>query len=275
MPYVSINKPRRVDPASLIFEPYRRNVTSQCGEDGVIERIFQIIGAQNAWCVEFGAWDGKLHSNTWTLIQQRNWTGVLIEGDKNRFGELQRTHQAKRSSTHLFNGFVGIEPGSTLDDFLVKASAPTDIDFVCIDIDGNDWHVWKSLTRFRPRVVEIEFNPSVPNHISFVQDYGREIKQGCSLAALIELGKSKGYELIAATDWNAFFVIKELMGKFGIQDNSIDALYEPKMIIEIFQGYDGTIFPVGSVALYWLGVPLSFEDFQVLPRAMRRYRDSP
>jgi hypothetical protein len=272
MPYLKINKPSRLNPASLIFEPHRRNITSQCGEDGVIERVFQIIGTANKWCVEFGAWDGKLFSNTWNLIQNQGWTGVLIEGDKDRFVQLKKTHESFSNSTHLINGYVGLEGGSTLDEMLAKANAPLDLDFVCIDVDGNDWHLWKSLSRFRPRLIEVEFNPSISNHIAFVQDYGREINQGCSLAALVDLGKSKGYELIAVTDWNGFFVPADIFPKFGIADNSIDALYEPKMIIEIFQGYDGTIFPVGALGLYWRGVPLTLEDFQVLPAGMRKFR---
>ena len=34
---------------------HRKKITSQCGEDGIIEKIFEMIGVQNKWCVEFGA----------------------------------------------------------------------------------------------------------------------------------------------------------------------------------------------------------------------------
>ena len=36
---------------------------TQRGEDGIIEKIFEIVGATNRYCVEFGAWDGKLYSS--------------------------------------------------------------------------------------------------------------------------------------------------------------------------------------------------------------------
>lgn len=40
-----------------------------------------------------------------------------------------------------------------------------------IDIDGADYWLWRSLkdTAFRPRVVIVEFNPTIPNNIEFVQ----------------------------------------------------------------------------------------------------------
>jgi len=56
----------------------QKNVTSQCGEDGIIEEIFTIIKDGDKWCVEFGAWDGKQTSNTWNLIQNKGWAGIAI-----------------------------------------------------------------------------------------------------------------------------------------------------------------------------------------------------
>lgn len=271
MPHLELHRKSRIVPASLVLKPYRRDVTSQCGEDGMIERIFQVIGASSKWCVEFGAWDGRHFSNTWNLVHNCGWSGLLIEGDPQRFAALQETCQDISERTRLFNGYVGLEAGTMLDEFLDRANAPRDFDFLSIDIDGNDWHVWRSLARYRPRVVVIEFNPSVENDISFVQDYDRTTNQGCSLLALVELGREKGYELVATTEWNAFFVTRELFPLLSIADNSIDALHEPELVIRIFQGYDGRIFATGELALYWHGLALTQEDFQVLPENLRRY----
>jgi hypothetical protein len=271
MPRIEWRPKKHRNPDSLVLKPYRRNVTSQNGEDGIIERIFQLIGAANKWCVEFGAWDGKKYSNTWNLIENYGWTGVLIEGNPERFSSLQDTYMAKQATTHLMNKFISLESGNTLDELLASVYAPRDIDLASIDIDGNDWHIWDSLTKFRPRVVVIEFNPSVENDIYFVQDYDPAINQGCSLLALIDLGKSKNYELIASTGFNAFFVVKELFDRFGIRDNSIDALHQVNLLMKIFQGFDGTIFVAGNTNLYWRGTPLTSENFQVLPPEERKF----
>ena len=55
---VEFRQKSRIKPESTYLDVVRRNVTSQAGEDGLIQRIFSMIGAANKWCVEFGAWDG-------------------------------------------------------------------------------------------------------------------------------------------------------------------------------------------------------------------------
>jgi hypothetical protein len=61
---------------------FARNVTSQCGEDGIIERILSIMTDKDGWCVEFGAWDGKHLSNTYNLIHNKGYSAVLIESSR-------------------------------------------------------------------------------------------------------------------------------------------------------------------------------------------------
>ena len=52
---------------------------------------------------------------------------------------------------------------------------------------------------FRPQVVCIEFNPTIPNRVSFIQDADMRIYQGSSLLALTDLALKKGYTLIGNT----------------------------------------------------------------------------
>jgi len=126
--------------------------------------------------------------------------------------------------------------------------------------------------------VVVEFNPSIPNHISFIQSRDMRVQQGSSIKALVELGRKKGYELVAVTDTNAVFVLQELFGKFGISDNSLGALrtghrYETVL----FQLYDGTLVIEGNKELIWHHVPIDAEQLQVLPPSRRKYpaRTSP
>jgi hypothetical protein len=273
MPTFKIYPNNRVKPESAYLQKYQKNITSQCGEDGVIEKIFEIIGASNKWCVEFGAWDGKHFSNTWSLINQHGWKAVLIEGDKGKFKELVE-NCANNTGVITVNKFVDTVDGSnSLDFILSKTSIPNDFDFLCIDIDGCDWHVWRLLKQYRPRLVVIEFNPTIPNHVSFVQDNDLTINHGSSLRAMIELGWEKGYELIATTLGNAFFTRKEDFGKFGIEDNSIESMHSlDKFESTFFQLYDGTVMLGGCTQLLWHGgLPINFEDIQVLPRALRKF----
>ena len=123
-------------------------------------------------------------------------------------------------------------------------------------------------------MVVIEFNPTVPNDVVFIQVKDNEVNQGCSLLALILLGKEKGYELICCTSWNAFFVRKDLFALFEISDNSIQCLYQPYLDGRIFHGYDSQVYVVGMPMLLWSGLHVSSDDFQVLPQSARRYSDS-
>jgi hypothetical protein len=274
MPIINQIRQSRLDPKSTILIEFSKDVTSQCGEDGIREKIFEIIGTKNKWCVEFGAWDGKKYSNTYDLINNNGWNGILIEGNDERFVELSETY-AHNELAHLVCQTVGFDPKSDSLDYILASveNAPKNIDMISIDIDGNDYYIFESLVDFRPRVVIIEFNPSIPNDVFFVQDRDFTINQGCSLLALIELGKTKGYELVAATWFNAFFVVAEEFPKFDIADNSIDAMYTPFQDGRIFHGYDGTIFCVGMEKLLWHKIEIAADALQILGPDQRVYGD--
>ncbi len=274
MPIIKQVRQSRIDQKSAFLTAYAKNITSQCGEDGITEKIFEVIGTQNKWCVEFGAWDGKLFSNTYNLVQHKGWHGVLVEGNPERFKELTATY-AGNHRAHLVCKTVGFDQSSNSLDYILASigDVPKDLDLVSIDIDGNDYFIFESLVEFKPRVVVIEFNPTIPNDVFFLQDQDFEINQGCSLRALIDLGKAKGYELAVATAFNAFFVPTAEFLKLGIEDNSIDAMYSPMLDGRIFHGYDGTVFCAGMDRLIWHGTTVAPDSLQILPAERRFYGD--
>lgn len=273
MPVIKLVDLDRRNPESTFLLNSARDVQSQCGEDGIIEKIFDIIGERSKWCVEFGAWDGIKFSNTCYLVRVKGWTCVQIEGNKTKFAELEANFSSYPGSIRL-NEVIGYTPGTdTIDDVLQKTNIPVDFDLISIDIDGNDWHIWKSITRYRPRIVVIEFNPTVPNDVIFIQDRDMYINEGCSLAALIELGREKGYELVCATTLNGIFVVKEEFDKFEIRDNSIDAMNRNSRG-RIFCTYSGKIYQTMN-KLYWAlkGRPVTPEMFQILPDIEMQFGD--
>jgi hypothetical protein len=266
--------PRKVNDDSTWLRKHRGNVTSQCGEDGIIAKVFEIIKQHGKVCVEFGAWDGMKHSNTFALIKQRGWSGYLIESNAEKFKALQDTYRG-HPNVELINRFVRLDKGDgTIDEILAEHKCPAEIDLLSIDIDGNDYYVWESMTEPTAKVVVIEFNPTVPNDVIFVQDRSFDVNQGCSLLALTVLAREKGYELVCATPLNAIFVRIEYFALFNIEDNSIDAMYQPGMNGRIFHGYDGTIHMVGMPRLGWHEVHLTSENFQVLPPNLRVFKDA-
>jgi hypothetical protein len=66
---------------------------SQSGEDGIIERILEVIGGLDRWCVEFGAWDGLHFSNCANLLRNRSYSGVFFEADRWRFEKLKANYK--------------------------------------------------------------------------------------------------------------------------------------------------------------------------------------
>ena len=49
------------------------------------------LNIENGWVCEFGSWDGKHLSNTFNLIENKNFNAVFIEGDKNKYKDLLKT----------------------------------------------------------------------------------------------------------------------------------------------------------------------------------------
>jgi hypothetical protein len=253
---------------------FAKNVTSQGGEDGILNKIFEVLVPQNKYFVEFGAWDGKYLSNCFNLIETLDLGGCFIEANPNKFKSLVANH-GTNGKIKCINKFVEFSGENSLDNILKLVKAPNNFDLLSIDIDGTDYFIWESLEFFQPSIVIIEFNPTIPNDIVFVQQKDPRISQGCSLLALIMLGNKKGYELICCTSGNAFFVKKHLFPKFNIKNNSINYLNRPLTDGRIFQGYDSYIFVHGMDSLIWKdGVPLISDDFQVLPKNLRVFQDA-
>lgn len=250
---------------------YERNVFSQFGEDGIIEKILSMIPSRDGWCVEFGAWDGIYLSNTRNLILDSEYKAVLIEANKSSFNELLKNYSANKRVICLCD-FVGFAKKDGLDAILGKTECPKNFDFLSIDIDGNDYHVWRAINEYRPKLVCVEYNPQIPNEVEFVQAADPSVKLGASVAALTKLGKEKGYELICINPCNCFFVEQRYFDLFGIPDNSIQTLRKnsPKPIY-VFPGYSGEVVLTGNVSLPWHGLVFGPDDFQVLPKYLRSY----
>ena len=253
---------------------YSSDVTSQFGEDGIIAHILSVIEPANRYCIEFGAWDGRLYSNCYRLLVEEDWDGLMIEASAAKYAQLTQTY-ADYPRVSTLNALVQFDGPDALDNILERAGAPKNPGVLSIDIDGNDYYIFESLSKYEPELIVIEFNPTIPNDVFFIQEKSFDVNHGCSLLALIELGKRKGYELAVCTLCNAFFVKKEMLARIGVADNAISALYTPVQDGRIFQGYDNTIHVIGMDRLNWRpDVSLCFEDFQVLPRAMRVWKDA-
>lgn len=210
------------------LDPYRKNVYSQAGEDGIVEYLCDRLGFKTGWCVEFGAWDGKHLSNTRNLILNRGWSAVMVEGDEAKFTELKKEY-ASNPAVHSLCRMVGFrrEDPNCLDAVLSETPLPREFEFLSIDVDGNDWYIWDSLKDYSAKIVVIEANSSIPPDESRVAPAFSG--GGASAKALVELGREKGYELVAHTG-NCIFVRKALYPKVGLDDNRLERLFDRRFL---------------------------------------------
>jgi hypothetical protein len=189
---------------------YKHNEFTQNGEDGIIARIFDVIGREHSTCCEFGAWDGIHLSNCRQLILN-GWRGVMIEGDPAKYADLVRTY-AGNQRVHCINQFVDAFDNS-LSSILNRIDL-REIDFLSIDIDGLDYEIFAGLD-IAPRVICVEVNAGhnprgtecIPRDLA-----GGNIGQ--PLGTFSATAKAKGYGLVGYTG-NAFYVRLDILDRCG------------------------------------------------------------
>jgi hypothetical protein len=198
-------------------------VFSQNGEDGVIQEILSRVGTTERTFVEFGAGDGS-ESNCVFLAHVLGWSGVFVEADPASFATLSRRY-AHVDGVRPVN--ATLEPG-TIERTLLDAGAATEPDVMSIDVDGNDFHLWRALERIRPRVLVIEYNAAFDPRVPRVQPYSAAgpdgtVEFGASVAALRELGAEKGYRFVHTelAGVNAFFVRSDLAGDRFLPEDEV------------------------------------------------------
>lgn len=257
----------------LPLTSHARNVHSQFGEDGILEEIFARMPGDK-WCVEFGAWDGIHRSNSYNLIKNHDFRAVLIEGDESKFDELCRN--IPNPEILKIRTFVTFDGPQTLDRILAGTPIPKNFDFLSIDIDGNDYHIFASLEAYRPKVICIEFNPSIPNEVDFVQPKDFHVNQGSSARSILTLAKSKGYALVLATEANLILVEKTRLFELGLESEpTLGACRDDADVrVFLFVGFDGTVFTSKPVILRWNGLRIADRSWQQLPRFLRRFPDN-
>ncbi len=255
------------------LDQFKFNTYSQMGEDGLISEIFRIISTfhdLDRWCCEFGAWDGLYLSNTARLIKEEKYSAVLIEGDKKRLNELKFNYP--QESVIKICSYITPEGETSIDCILNNTPIPKNFDFLSIDIDGMDYYIFQSLKMFNPKLICIEFNPTIPNSVYFVQENNPKLKQGSSAKSIWELAATKNYTAIAATDFNLFLLDNKYLSLFSTEIKPIEFMIpkgnDPQII---FSGYDGSLLSNKPlISLGWHG-DFSLKRHQIIPKYLRKY----
>jgi len=252
------------------FSKFARNEHSQFGEDGIIEAVLDNLRFKDNWCVEFGAWDGIHLSNTFNLIKNFSYNAVLIEANKRKFREL--VTNMSPYNVVVKNSFITFEGPNTLDNLLSDTDVPLNFDLLSIDIDGNDYWIFESITSYHPKLICVEYNPSIPNDVDYIQPRDFSIKRGASAKSLCSLALKKGYELVATTQTNLIFVDSIIYADMPLKDNSLSFLRDDSDCkVYVFTGYDGEVILSQPLHFYWHSLNVTQKNFQYLPSYLREF----
>ena len=200
---------------------------SQFGEDGITEKIFDAIGFTDKFYLDFGGTETT--NNSEVLHKDHGFKGVMWNGD-NLPCEYTEIHKEYITRDNIL-------------DLCKKYNIPKEFDFLSIDIDGNDWYVWKTMCEeryYRPRVVVIEYNATFPPPEDKIVVYKEEfnydltIYHGASIQAMYNLGRKLGYSLVSAesSGYNLFFIRDDILEKHDVfyKTNDVEFLYKtPKL----------------------------------------------
>lgn len=227
---MTASNPRYADPKHLVPHGYR--VYSQNEEDGILDEIFRRIETESRYFVEFGVGDGMENNTVYRLM--RGWRGAWIDANAEQAALIIERYARQISSGVLKfkQAFITAEDINGLFDEL---AVPPEFDLLSIDIDGNDYWVWKVLEKYRPRVVVIEYNagfgPSAEWVLNYDPHYTWEGTRnfGASLKSLELLGADKGYRLVGCNikGMNAFFARDDLVREKFLAPFTSEMHYEP------------------------------------------------
>jgi hypothetical protein len=203
------------------LEWFGRKLYSQSDEDGIIAEIFRRIGTTIRVFVEFGAQTGA-ENNTRLLLEQ-GWSGLWIEGLPD-FAPVVRHVFAERIARGQLKFIEQFVDRDNINGLIGGAGITGEIDFLSVDIDGNDYHVFEAIDVIRPRLVCLEHNHSYPPPVDWVMPYDPTYywdhtsgvaDYGASLVAMARLARQKGYELVGCGLYspNGFYVRRDLLGE--------------------------------------------------------------
>jgi hypothetical protein len=223
-------KPRHNDPKRLLR--YGFKVYSQCDEDGMIQEIFRRIGTGTRTFVEFGVESG-IECNTVKLLIE-GWRGLWLDGSPAHVGQI-RTHFGAFFNERRLQVLESFITAENINSLIQQGGFTGDIDLLSIDIDNNDYWVWKAIEVVKPRVVVIEYNATLRPPLSLVvpynpmQTWNGSNYFGASLEALVRLGRDKGYRLVGCSmsGANAFFVQDAVAGDLFLDPPTAEEHYEP------------------------------------------------
>jgi hypothetical protein len=189
---------------------------SQWGEDGIIRWLVGAVEVGRKVFVEFGVEDYR-EANTRFLAEHDNWTGLVMDWSRDNIERVRSSEVCWRQNLRAVEAFVTKD---NVNHLIAGQSIEGEIGLLSIDIDGNDYWVWKAISVVSPSIVVIEYNHRFGSDLAVTIPYDETFRRGehypvyyfgASLRALCLLAARKGYAFVGCDSHgvNAFFVRRD------------------------------------------------------------------
>jgi hypothetical protein len=190
------------------------SIYSQWGEDGIIDWLLSNLQDIPKTFVEFGV-ENYREANTRLLLQLKNWRGLVIDSSEKNIQDIKAQDIYWKYPLTAKKAFINID---NINKLIEDAGFFGDIGLLSIDIDGNDYWIWKAISIVNPVIVVVEYNSVLgdihPLTVPYNADFDRSKSHysnlyfGASLPAMINLGEEKGFTFVGTTTSgvNAFFI---------------------------------------------------------------------
>lgn len=194
-------------------------VFSQWGDDGIIQFLVDYLDIESKTFIEFGVQD-YTEANTRFLLMNNNWTGLIMDGSPDYMNTAKQNDIYWQYQLTALPVFITTE---NINSLISQNGFNGELGLLHIDIDGNDYWVWKQIDIISPVIVIVEYNSvfgpdkawTVPYKADFYRSYAHHsnLYFGASLLSLCDLAEEKGYNFIGSNSHgnNAYFVRKDKM----------------------------------------------------------------
>lgn len=201
----------------ILLSEVEFKVFSQWGDDGIIQWLINNIEIPGKFFIEFGV-ENYIESNTRFLLMNNNWSGLVMDGDEKNIDQIINSYYFWKYELSAKSVFIDTE---NINDLLSSIHHVREIGLLHIDIDGNDYWIWKEINSISPIIVILEYNSILGVDRSITIPYDKTFQRskahysnlyyGASIRALCDLSSEKGYEFIGCNSAgnNAYFVRKD------------------------------------------------------------------
>lgn len=214
------------------FSEVEFKVFSQWGDDGIIQWLINNLEIPNRTFVEFGVGNYQ-EANTRFLMMNNNWSGLVMDGSEMNVAQITNSEYFWQYTLTANAVFIDAD---NINHLLSSSNLGKEVGILHIDLDGNEYWIWKEIDVISPIVVILEYNSHFGIDKAITIPYSRTFYRtnahysnlyfGASLLALYQLSADKGYSFIGCNSAgnNAYFVRKDKLNG-SVQETSLENGY--------------------------------------------------